>query len=133
MLHTATPACNIKTIIQRQWMNPQAKPFTQKEHTMKLYDALDTMRIFCQALDGHTPEINIESWDNYNLITCHMDYQGLYLNLSMYKTGEPGLLEAWLVDMKDDRTRVRIKARAEFVLDVVKQAAVRYPASEAVA
>ena len=30
---------------------------------MKLNDALDTMRIFCQALDGHTPEINAESWD----------------------------------------------------------------------
>ena len=113
-------------------MNPKPNPFTQKEHTMKLNDALDTMRIFCKAL-GHTPEINTDSWDEYNLITCHLDYQGLYLNLSMYKTGEPGLLEAWLVDMKDDRTRVRITARAEFVLDVVKQAAVRYPASQEVA
>ena len=112
---------------------PPSQTSTQEEHTMNLYDALDTMRIFCKALDGHTPEINIESWDNYNLITCHLDYKGLYLNLSMYKTGEPGLLEAWLVDMKDDRTRVRITARAEFVLDVVKQAAVRYPASQEVA
>ena len=99
---------------------------------MKLTDAVDTLRIFCKAL-GETPEINTDSWDEYNLITCHMDYQGLYLNLSMYKTGEPNMLDAWLVDMKEDRTRVSIKARPEFVLDVVKQAADRYPASKAVA
>lgn len=97
--------------------------------TLKLNDAVDTLRIFCHAL-GHTPEINTENWERFHLLNVNFDYQGLYLDLSIHKISKTNEITARLFDMRANRCILNISARPEFVLDVVKQAAVRYPSSK---
>lgn len=96
---------------------------------MKLYDALDTMRIFCHAL-GHTPEIDTDTWGKYNLLSVKFYYEGLLLSLYIHKSSETNIVDASLIDVAASRSILNITARPEFVLDVVKQAADRYPASK---
>lgn len=98
---------------------------------MKLFDALDTMRIFCKAL-GHTPEINVENWEHPGLLNVAFMYQDLYLSLWMHKSDKTPTIHATLFDLSVEPSRVivDIAARPEFVLDVVKQAADRYPVKQ---